>query len=343
MRFRRWSAGTAIGLGLVAGLVASDIPIGRVLVEGTFNGSVIALVALGIAVVYKSTGVLNFAQGELGTLPAFVVLFFMLGFDLDATVDPAEISGLEMAGWTLLAVVIGALIGVAINGLVMRRLVDAPPVISLVATAAVFFLMVGFEAVVFRPVVRTFPRFLDGAPCMESQAGECVRELRLFDALVLWHAIVVVVILAIVVVLLTLLFRTRVGVALLAASQEPFAASLSGVSPRSMSMLAWGIAGALGGLAGVLGAGVFQQLFPAMVTRDLLVLAFTAAVLGGVNSMVGAVVGSLALAITSSLTNEAALTFEVTGWVPNPPMATAFVVLLIVMLVRPRGLLGKEA
>jgi branched-chain amino acid transport system permease protein len=73
------------------------------------------------------------------------------------------------------------------------------------------------------------------------------------------------------------------------------------------------------------------------------VLAFTAAVLGGINSMPGAVVGSILLGMVSSLTNEAALTFDVTGWVPNPPMAAAFFVLLIVMVVRPRGLLGKEA
>ncbi|MDX1510890.1 MAG: branched-chain amino acid ABC transporter permease [Nitriliruptorales bacterium] len=333
----------AVGLVLLVVLVVSDIPLGRVVVDGTLNGSVIALVALGIAVVYKSTGVLNFAQGELGTLPAFLVLLVMMGFDLNGTVDPEAISGWDMLGYLLLAVAIGIVLGVAINGLVIRRLVDASPVISLVATAAVFFLMVGFEAVVFLPQVRTFPRFLEGAPCLESEAGECIRQFQLFGSLVLWHAIVVVAVLAVVVVLLTLLFRTQVGVALLAASQEPFAASLSGVSPRAMSMLAWGIAGGLGGLAGVLGAGVFQQLFPGMVTRDLLVLAFTAAVLGGINSMPGAVVGSILLGVTSSLTNEAALTFDVTGWIPNPPMAAAFAVLLIVMVVRPRGLLGREA
>ncbi|HEX9766746.1 MAG TPA: branched-chain amino acid ABC transporter permease [Nitriliruptorales bacterium] len=340
-----WRRGIATGLAALVFVVllVSDIPLGRVVVDGTLNGSVIALVALGIAVVYKATGVLNFAQGELGTLPAFVVLALMLNFDLDRTVDPAEVSGLAMVGYLLVAVAIGIVLGVAINALVIRRLVDASPVISLVATAAVFFLMVGFEAVVFLPRVRTFPRFIDGAPCLESQGGECVRQLTIFGSLVLWHAIVVVAVLAIAVVLLTLLFRTPVGVALLAASQEPFAASLSGVSPRAMSMLAWGIAGGLGGVAGVLGAGVFQQLFPAMVTRDLLVLAFTAAVLGGINSMPGAVVGSILLGMVSSLTNEAALTFDVTGWVPNPPMAAAFFVLLIVMVVRPRGLLGKEA
>lgn len=340
---RRRAIGSAGAVGVVAALVATDIPIGRVVLEGTFNGSVIALVALGVAVVYKSTGVLNFAQGELGTLPAYGVLLVMAGFDLDANISPGQIDGFRMAGFLLLAVVLGAAIAVAINGLVIRRLVEASPVISLVATAAVFFLLVGFEAVFFQPQVRAFPRFLDGSPCLESRGGECIRNLRIFDSLVLWHSIVVVVVLAIVVLLLTLLFRTSHGVALLASSQEPFAASLSGVSPRAMSMLAWAVAGGLGGLAGVLGAGVFQQLFPAMVTRDLLVLAFTAAVLGGINSMVGAVVGSLMLGVVSSLTNEAALTFNATGWVPNPPMATAFVVLLVVMLVRPRGLLGKEA
>jgi branched-chain amino acid transport system permease protein len=354
VRLHRGKIVTGIVILVAIALVGrTQISLGRVVVEAILNGSVIALVALGVAVVYKSTGVLNFAQGELGTTPAFIVLVVMLAVQgggaeagplLERSLDVTQITPVAMVGYTLLAVVVGSLFAVGMNLLVIQRLVDASPVITLVATAAVSFLLIGAQFVIFELRVRTFPRFIADAPCLERAAdGECVNQLSLFGQVILWHAIVVVIILAIVAVLLGLLFKTPIGVALLASSQEPFAASLYGVSPRAMSTFAWGVAGGLGGLAGVLGAGVFQQLFPAMVTRDLLVLAFTAAVLGGITSMPGAVVGGLILGATAALANSAVLAYNMTHVIPSPPTVTAFAVLLVIMYVRPRGLLGKEA
>jgi len=335
----------AVAVVVLIGLALfTDIPVGATLVLGTVEGSVIALVAVGLAVVYKSTGVLNFAQGELGTLPAFVVLLVMLGGNLDGDLQGGSIGGLAMVGYILLAVVVGVILGVLVNSLVMQRLVDAPPVTSLVATGTVFFLLVGVEFFVFEPRVRPFPRVMEGFPCTaRDAAGACTQELSILGTPMLWHAIVILGILLVVVTGLALFFRTARGVALLASSQEPFAAQLYGVSPKAMSRLAWGIAGGLGGLAGFLFAGVFQRIFPAMVTRDLLVMAFIGAVLGGISSMVGAVVGSLMLGILAVLANETALAYGITGAIPNPPMAVAFVVLLAIMFFRPRGLLGKEA
>jgi branched-chain amino acid transport system permease protein len=336
-----------IGLGVVVvvGLALfTEVPVGATIVLGTVEGSVIALVAVGLAVVYKSTGVLNFAQGELGTLPAFVVLLVMLRGNLDGDLQSGAIGVPAMFGYLVLAVIVGVVLGLLVNGLVMQRLVDAPPVTSLVATGTVFFLLVGVEFFVFQPRLRPFPRVMEGFPCVERDgAGACVRELTILGTPMLWHAIVVIAVLLVVAVALALFFRTTRGIALLASAQEPFAAELYGVSPKAMSRLAWGIAGGLGGLAGFLFAGVFQRIFPAMVTRDLLVLAFTGAVLGGVSSMVGAVVGSLLLGILAVLANETALAYGITGAIPNPPMAVAFAVLLAVMFFRPRGLLGKEA
>lgn len=340
---RKGTIATLLSLAALIMIGVSPISLGRVVVEGVLAGSVFALVALGVALVYKATGVLNFAQGELGTMPAFIVLMLMVGFDRQAEVNPATIGFGAMVSYALLAVVVGIVLAVGINALVMQRLVDASPVISIVATTSVFFLLVGLQFAVFETRVRTFPRFLDGAPCLASQAGECVRPLTLFGTRVLWQAIVVVVVLLIVAVLLTLLFRTPVGIALLASAQEPFAASLYGVSPRRMSTFAWAIAGALGGLAGILGGGVFEQLFPGMMTRDFLVPAFTAAVLGGITSMIGAVLGGLLLGIASALASAIVITYGLTGAVPGPPFVAAFVVLLVIMYVRPRGLLGKGA
>jgi branched-chain amino acid transport system permease protein len=339
--------GPIVTVGLaVAALVAigiSDVQLGRVIVNGVNEGAVFALVALGIVLVYRSTRVLNFAQGELGTMPAFVVLFLMLGGGLDGEVDPAAFGFVVMVGFTLLAMLLGATLGVGINTLVIQRLARSSPVTSLVATASVFLLLTGMQLAVFEPRARRFPRLVEGAPCLGREGDECVRFLAVFGTRITWQNLVVLVVLLGVVAGLVTLFRTPLGVALLASAQDPFAASLSGVSPQAMSRLTWAIAGALGGLAGVLGAGVFERLTPGMVTTTFMIPAFTAAVLGGLTSMVGAVVGGLLLGLTVSLANSIVVAYGLTAVVPGPPFIATFLVLLLVLVFRPRGLLGKEA
>jgi branched-chain amino acid transport system permease protein len=322
--------GIVAGLVVVGALGASGISLGAVLVDGLALGSVYAFVALGIALVYRATRVLNFAQGEFGTVPAFVVLVILLGGDLQGNVDPSEVSLVRLTVLALLAVFVGAALAIGVNAGIVQRLADANPVTSLVATAGVSFLLIGAQVVIFGLQSRSFPRFLDGSV---SVLGISVTR----------HTFVIAVVLAIAAALLAVLFRTPVGVALLATAQDPFAASLHGVSTRAMSSLAWGLAGGLAALGGLLGAGVFQRLEPGQMTTTFLIPAFTAAVLGGITSMVGAVVGGLLLGLVASFANEAVLSYGISDVVASAPDLAAFVVLLLVLLVRPRGLLGKEA
>jgi branched-chain amino acid transport system permease protein len=322
--------GIVAGLVVVGALGASGISLGAVLVDGLALGSVYAFVALGIALVYRATRVLNFAQGEFGTVPAFVVLVILLGGDLTGNVDPSEVSLVQLTVLALLAVFVGAALAIGVNAGIVQRLADANPVTSLVATAGVSFLLIGAQVVIFGLQSRSFPRFLDGS-------------VTVLGISVTRHTFVIAVVLAIAAALLAVLFRTPVGVALLATAQDPFAASLHGVSTRAMSSLAWGLAGGLAALGGMLGAGVFQRLEPGQMTTTFLIPAFTAAVLGGITSMVGAVVGGLLLGLVASFANEAVLSYGISDVVASAPDLAAFVVLLLVLLVRPRGLLGKEA
>jgi branched-chain amino acid transport system permease protein len=322
--------GIVAGLVVVGALGASGISLGAVLVDGLALGSVYAFVALGIALVYRATRVLNFAQGEFGTVPAFVVLVILLGGDLQGSVDPSEVSLVQLTVLALLAVFVGAALAIGVNAGIVQRLADANPVTSLVATAGVSFLLIGAQVVIFGLQSRSFPRFLDGS-------------VTVLGISVTRHTFVIAVVLAIAAALLAVLFRTPVGVALLATAQDPFAAALHGVSTRAMSSLAWGLAGGLAALGGMLGAGVFQRLEPGQMTTTFLIPAFTAAVLGGITSMVGAVVGGLLLGLVASFANEAVLSYGISDVVASAPDLAAFVVLLLVLLVRPRGLLGKEA
>jgi branched-chain amino acid transport system permease protein len=301
-----------------------------VLVFGTQQGAVYALVALGIALVYRSTKVLNFAQGEFGTVPALLVLLVLLGGDLDRTVVPAEVSLVQLSVLAVLAVAIGAALAIGVNAGIVQRLADANPVTSLVATAGVSFLLIGAQVVVFGLQSRTFPRFLDGS-------------VRVLGISVTRHTFVILFVLALSAALLAALFRTPIGVALLASAQDPFAASLHGVSTRAMSSLAWGLAGGLAAIGGLLGAGVYQGIEPGQMTTTFLIPAFTAAVLGGITSMVGAVVGGMLLGYVAALADQLVIQFGISDVIASAPDLAAFAVLLLVLLLRPRGLLGKEA
>lgn len=338
----RRTLGVALGLVALLGLVVSDINLGRIIVVGAGDGAVYSLIALGLVLVYSSTRVLNFAQGEFGTVPAFVVLFILLGGDLLDTVDPANVSFARLTSLTLLAVLIGAGLAIAVNLFVIQRLADSSAVTSLVATAGVSLLLVGGQFLVFEAQARRFPRFIDGAPCLSRNAeGDCLTSLSAFGFVISWHILVIAAVLGIVAVLLAALLRTPVGVALVASAQEPYAASLHGVSPRAMSSLAWGLAGGLGALAGVLGAGVFDRITPGQMTSNYLIPAFTAAVLGGLTSMTGAVVGGLLLGIAGTLTVTVVDLYQLSNIIPSGSTFAAFVVLLTVLLVRPNGLFGK--
>lgn len=299
----------------------------EVLVFGLQRGAIFGLVGLGLALVYKATRILNFAQGELGTVPAFVALMVMVGFEVagDKPVD----RGLLIPA-TLIAVAVGGLLGVALYALVIRQLGKVSPVTSLVATAGVALLLTTVEINVFEARARRFPRPVNGG-------------FRLIgtEVIVDWHTVVILAVLAGVAVLLAAFFRSAPGVALLATAEDPFAAELQGVPVERMRAMAWGAAGMLGALAGVLGSGVFESLTPGLVTGTFMIPAFTGVVLGGITSMQGAVVGGFALGVVSQAAIQIVTSFNLD--VPGPPQLAVFVVLLAVLLVRPQGLLANRA
>ncbi|HUR78571.1 MAG TPA: branched-chain amino acid ABC transporter permease [Acidimicrobiales bacterium] len=299
----------------------------EVLVFGLQRGAIFGLVGLGLALVYKATKILNFAQGELGTVPAFVCLMVMTGFSVagDETAD----RGLLLPA-TVAAVAVGGAFGVLLYAAVIRRLGKVSPVTSLVATAAVALLLTTIEINVFEARARRFPRPVNGGFRLVGT-----------EVIVDWHTVVILAVLAGVAVALAAFFRSAPGVALLATADDPFAAELQGVPVERMRAMAWGAAGMLGALAGVLGAGVFESLTPGLVTSTFMIPAFTGVVLGGITSMPGAVLGGFALGVVSQAAIQIVTSFDID--VPGPPQLAVFLVLLAVLLVRPQGLLGRRA
>lgn len=323
--------------------------------NGLQFGAVFSLIALGVALVYRSTRVINFAQGELGTVPALLVLWAMLGFGLGGELDLTAVNKVHFLGWTVAAILVGAVLGVLVNVGIVQRLKNSSPVTSLVATAGLTLFMTSLELIIFQARARAFPRFIAGAPngfrigplCFSQfENGECLGSsgrLAVGGEVVPWNTVLVVLVLVGVSLALAAFFQSRAGVALLATAQEPYAAELYGVSPKAMSSLAWAAAGAFGALAGVLGAGVFTQITPGLMTATFLVPGLVAAVLGGLTSMVGAVLGGIIVGVVFALSNSMVLAYGWNAIIPGPPFMAVFVVLVVVLIVRPQGLFGKAA
>lgn len=314
--------GPVLGAGAVALLIGALFAFGeeQALVIGVISGSAYGLVALGLVLVYKSSGVFNFAQGEFGGV-ALVTLYL-----LHANRVPYALAVIGALG---AAVAVGLLTEVV----VVRRLFDAPRVTLLVATAGVALLVVAVQLWFFdrqgRPIAKAFTR-TDRVRVLDVQ----VSDQRL------WLIATLVVLAGALAVFFT---RTNLGLAIIGASQEPTATELVGISVRRLSSFTWALAALLGGLAAVIAVPDAGSFTPGVMTSAYLIPAFTAAVLGGMASLPGAVVGGVLVGILQSVATSAPIlqdgrALDVPG---TPGTLVVFVVLVAVLVARPQGLFGK--
>lgn len=293
--------------------------LGIAVVTGLLQGSVYALVALGIVLVYRASGAFNFAQTEFGTTGLF-----------------AAYAALVMWGWSYpAAIAFGLAVAIAM-GLLTERLVVHPlrnssRVTVLVGTAGVALAAVGFQFWRFNEtLIMTMPRIKDaffvvpviGAPVTAQQ-------------------LITLGVLAVASVALALFFRSPSGLAIQAAQQEATAAELVGISVRRVSMLTWAIAALLGGLAGILSGPytTFTAGFLTFGAGRALLPGFMAAVLAGMRSMPGAVAGGLTVGVVEQLG-----TLSMMIEIPGARAMLLFGFLLVVLLVRPQGIfVGRRA
>lgn len=300
---------------------------------GLQTGAIYALIALGLALVFKATKVLNFAHGEIGTTSAFVALGIMTLLDgvgfLDDPDLPGVLTGPQLLVATVPALLAGALLGV-LTKLVIDRLKDATAVTTLVATIGIAVFMVAVQIVAVGVEGFSYPRFV-GGNAFTVPGGNIP---------IAWHTLIILLVLGIAAVLLAVYFKTPHGIALLATSEDPFAAELQGINVKAMTASAWGVAGALAAVAGVLAAGVFNQLTPGLLLQTFLIPAFTGALLGGITSLVGAAVGGIVLGLIVTAANQ--INSSLSLDLPGPPQIAVLVALLLVLVLKPQGLLGNR-
>ncbi|MGH9026412.1 MAG: branched-chain amino acid ABC transporter permease [Acidimicrobiia bacterium] len=284
------------------------------LIIGIISGAAYGLVALGIVLIYKSSGVFNFAQGEFGTVAIYTL--YLLDFHMPY-------------GFALILSLLAAVVmGILVERIVIRPLFDAPRVTLLVATAGVALLSIGVEIwfgeAMARPIDRALPT-LDRVSVLGIQISD--QRLLLIGALA-----------ALALILALFFSRTNLGVAILGASQEPTATELVGISVKRLSTITWAIAALLGGLAGVLAVPETGSFAPGIITTGFLIAGFTAAVLGGMTSLPGAFLGGVIVGVVEAVATSAAIFDDIPG---SPGTLLVFAVLLIVLIARPQGLLGK--
>ena len=286
----------------------------QTIVVGLIAGVIYSLIAVGIALVYKSSKVLNFAQAEVGTLTLYLTWW---------------ISGEHHNPWVVgaLASVVGAVaIGLTFERLFLRPIATASRVTLAVATIGLLALMAGIEGALFAGSIKQVPFPLTGRG--RTVAGVVVGPSQ---------ELAVVVVAAVALALAAFLRFTDFGLGVLASADDPVAAQLMGVSRAKVSAFTWGVAGALSALAALLIAPtVGGELAPGVFSGGLFIGGLTAALVGGLSSLPGAFVGGLVVGIGEAEV-KAHLNF---ASAPDLQYVGMLAFVLIVLLVRPQGLLG---
>ncbi|HVF21406.1 MAG TPA: branched-chain amino acid ABC transporter permease [Mycobacteriales bacterium] len=287
----------------------------RVLVIGLINGGIYGLLALGIVLVYRGSRVLNFAQGELGTVGLYLAFWLSVRNEM-----PFWVGAL---GAVLLAVVIGLLF----EWLVVRRMIEGSRLAVAVGTVGLLLFLITLELQVFSGSPRLPPIPVKGDGF--SVAGVIVSRTQVLS---------LVVVIVIGLALAALLKRTDFGLGVLAAADDPVAVRLVGVKLWQVSAFTWGVGAALSAIAALFIAptvGVFTPGF----ASEMFVKALAAALIGGLVSLPGAFIGGIAVGLIEAgalkLFSESAL--------PGVEILSVFITIVVVLLVRPQGLLGSKA
>jgi branched-chain amino acid transport system permease protein len=233
-------------------------------------------------------------------------------------------AGLPIGLAILLAVAASLVLGAAVERLVIRRFESAPPHTAVVVTVALLILINGIVGAIWGYATRPFPSIF---PRGTVSVGDVVLAIS---------SLCTIAVLVVVVLLLQLLFlRTKLGLALRAVANNPESSSLSGLNVGRLLMVGWALAAGLGAVAGVMIAPKVY-LDPSMMDT-ILIYALAAAVLGGLDSPIGAVVAAWVIGVTENLAGT------YLDWVGNDlKIGVPLVAMFVILLTRPQGLFGRR-
>ncbi|MEN9711779.1 MAG: hypothetical protein RLY90_40 [Pseudomonadota bacterium] len=296
-------------------------------INGLVLGSMYALVALGYTMVYGIINLINFAHGEVLMVGA------LTAWSLIGVLQPAWP---QAPGWlvllvaTLLACVAAAALNFCIEKIAYKRLRNAPKLAPLITAIGMSILLQTLAMIVWKPNYKPFPTLLPNEPIAIGEAVITPIQLMILGVTVVALAI-----------LSWLVNRTKLGRAMRATAENPRVASLMGVKPDWVISATFIIGAVLATIAGVMWASNYGTAHHAMGFLPGL-KAFTAAVFGGIGNLGGAVVGGLLLGLIESI--GSGYLGELTGGVLGSQYTDilAFIVLILILTLRPSGLLGER-
>ncbi|TAA64765.1 MULTISPECIES: branched-chain amino acid ABC transporter permease [unclassified Shinella] len=279
------------------------------LLSGITVGAVYALVALGFTIIYNASDVVNFAQGEFVMLGGMITFF-------------AHAAGLPLPLAALIAIIVTAGVGVALNKLAIEPARGAPVVSLIIITIGASIFIRGATQLVFDKQLHRFPAFSGDQPIVIGGATILPQSL--------W---VIAGALAVFFCLWLFFTRTLIGRAVLATANNRIAAQLVGINTNYVMTLSFAMSAAIGALAGVLVTPITLTSYD--VGLALALKGFAAAMLGGMGNPKGALVGGLMLGVLEAMT---------AGYISSQYKdAAAFVVILAVLFAMPQGLFGRKS
>ena len=295
--------------------VGRDLP--QIIVAGLATGFQYALIAFGFVLIYRATETVNFAQGDIMMVAMFVGL------------------GLQSLGLPWYMVMLGAILiiglfGASLDVVIFRQMSGQSPLATVIITIAIgFMLRLGVDAVAYFMRGRVPQEESLTPPALGDQIVFFGISVDPFDILLIAGA------LAVVIALFFFLSRTRMGIAIQASSQNQLAAYYQGINVRSLNTLVWGLASAISAFAGILFA--MSKTFTSSVGLSLTggIMAYAAAVIGGLGSLQGAVIAALLLGIVDNFIKT------LSGVHPLISANAGLIFLLVVIIVRPSGLFSQ--
>ncbi len=280
------------------------------LFNGLQTGSVYALVALGYSMVYGIILLLNFAHGDIIMVGAYTAFYAMTAFHLHPIFS------------VLLAIVASTVLGVLIEKVAYTPLRQAPRLSLLITAIGISFLLENGAQLLFGADTKSMDPMISGSITFAGGIN------------ISYAALMTIVVSIVVMLLLTILVqKTKLGKAMRAVSEDMGAAQLMGISLNKTISFTFAVGSALAGIGSILYLCAYPQASPTMGSM-LGLKAFVAAVLGGIGSIPGAMIGGFAIGLLEALVSAVGLSVWKDGAV--------FAILILVLLVRPTGILGRK-